>query len=103
MLDSEGTVLGADDDGEDVELGRHHDVELEDVGFRRRDGVAHLRPVHRLRWSEEEVVPSGPHLHDHQGAILFRHDVQFQLAASPVAMPDLVPFRRKVFHCFFFA
>ena len=49
MLDSEGTVLGADDDGEDVELGRHHDVELEDVGFRRHDRVAHLRLVHGFR------------------------------------------------------
>ncbi len=49
MLYSEGTVLGADDDGEDVELGRHHDVELEDVGLRRHDCVAHLRLVHGLR------------------------------------------------------
>lgn len=62
--------------------------------FARRDGV--LQPA-------ETVTRAGLHLGEHQGVVLAGDDVEFSVAAPPVALDDAQSHAQQVIDCHLFA
>ena len=67
-----------------------------DVGFGGGDDAEDFLFREGLFRRTELCVPARFHLHHHEGAVFFRHDVQFLVPESPVAVADGISFREQV-------
>ena len=79
--------------GNDVEPDGQVDAELAQIGIGGRDDSSNLCIVDAFLRGAELAVASGSDLYDNEFSLMLGHDVQFLPSRTPVAVPDVVPFR----------